>query len=256
MLKRIFIYLNEMHPPVKAALVSIVLFFEIYFLVVITAGMRNVRIGTAEASGCVSVFVFLLSLRVADDFKDYGHDKRLFPYRPLPSGRVKRSDLIVLLVVTNVIALALNIIFMNNLWFYAILIAYGALMSVWFFARAKIQKSLPLALITHNPVQLMLNGYIITFTCTKYSLLMLTFNTALIAFTLYWPGLMWEISRKTRAPKDETEYVTYSQLFGFKKVTRFILIVMFFDVITSGMLMYQLWKPGVAAVAAAYFWLL
>ena len=34
-------------------------------------------------------------------------------------------------------------------------------MSKWFFQRSKIQPSLPLALITHNPVQLIVNTYII-----------------------------------------------------------------------------------------------
>jgi 4-hydroxybenzoate polyprenyltransferase len=245
-----------MHPPIKTMLVSCILFFEIYFLVVITAGMHVVRIGMQEFVGALTVFVFLLSLRIADDFKDYKTDRVLFPHRPLPSGRVYKRDLVILLIITNSISIALNLIFMNNLLFFAFLMGYGALMSVWFFARTKIQKNLPLALITHNPIQLVLNAYMISFACAKYNLSLFTFDTLIIAFTLYWPGLLWEIARKTRAPRDETAYTTYSKLFGVKKVVLFLLIVMAFDVLTSGLLMWQLWRYGVVFVIGAYIWLL
>jgi 4-hydroxybenzoate polyprenyltransferase len=223
--------------------------------VIITGDVKSFSVGLSEICGAVTVGIFLLSLRIADDFKDYKTDKILFPDRPLPSGRVQKSDLIALLVTSNVVSVTINLLFMNNLLFYILLMGYGTLMSVWFFARSKIQKSLPLALITHNPIQLIINAYIISFACIKYNLLLFSFNTILIAFTLYWPGLIWEISRKVRAPKDETEYTTYSKLFGYKKCTKFVIFVLFLDALTSGMLMWQLWHFGIIAVAAAFIWL-
>jgi len=256
MFKRLHIYLKEMLPPIKLILASVILFFEIYFLVILISDVPSFNIGLQEIIGCITIFTFLLSLRIADDFKDYKTDLKLFSHRPLPSGRVKKSDLITLLVFINAVTITLNLLFMNNLIYYGIMMTYGILMSVWFFARTKIQTNLPLALVTHNPIQLIMNMYIITFTCIKYNLPLLSFNTILIAFTLYWPGLLWEISRKTRAPEDETEYTTYSKLFGLNKVARFILLVMFFDVVTSSMLMWKLWNWGVILVVAAYLWLL
>ena len=254
MFKRLNVYLKEMLPPLKCAVASVILFFEIYFFIVLITDVGMFRIGIQETVGCITVFTFLLSLRIADDFKDYKSDLTLFPSRPLPSGRVKKSDLAVLLTVINVITVTLNVMFMNNLVYYVVLMVYGTLMSVWFFARTKIQKSLPLALITHNPVGFIVNTYIISFTCIKYGLPIFTINNALIAFTLYWPSLIWEISRKNVSPKDETEYTTYSKLFGYKKVTGFILAIITFDLLTSAVLMYELWSPGVIAVAAAYIW--
>jgi len=253
-LKRLHVYLKEMLPPVKCAIVSATLFFEIYFLVVLIAGVDGLSVGIQEISGCITIFIFLLSLRIADDFKDYKTDMKLFPNRPLPSGRVKKMDLAALLIVTNVIAITLNIILMNNLIYYGMLMLYGTLMSVWFFARSKIQKNLLLAVVTHNPVDFIVNIYIITFACIKYGLPILTFNNILIAFTLYWPGLIWEISRKVRAPEDETEYVTYSKIYGYKKITGIILLIITFDVITSAKLMYELWAWGIIAVVAAWAW--
>ena len=254
MLRRLYIYLKEMLPPLKCAAVSVILFFEIYFLIILIADVGKFTIGVREIIGCLTVFTFLLSLRIADDFKDYKTDLILFPDRPLPSGRVKKSDLTVLLIGLNAVVITLNILYMNNLVYYAVLMIYGALMSIWFFARSKIQKNLFLALITHNPVDFIVNIYIISFTCIKYGLPIFTFNNLLIAFTLYWPTLIWEIARKTRAPKDETEYTTYSKLYGYQKITRIILVIITFDVITSAKLMYELWTPGIIAVVAAYAW--
>ena len=254
MFRRLNIYLKEMLPPLKCAAASVILFFEIYFFIILIADVGMFNIGIQEIIGCVTVFTFLLSLRIADDFKDYKTDLILFPERPLPSGRVKKSDLAIFLITLNVIVITLNIIYMNNLIYYAVLMLYGALMSVWFFARSKIQKNLFLALITHNPVDFIVNIYIISFTCIKYGLQIFTFNNLLIAFTLYWPTLIWEISRKTRAPEDETEYTTYSKLYGYKKITGIILVIITFDVITSAKLMYELWGPGIIAVFAAYVW--
>ena len=58
--------------------------------------------------------------------------------------------------------------------------------------------------------------------------------------TLYFPALIWEIARKIRAPKDETEYTTYSKLFGHKKSTLFILILTLVDIVTNLLLVINL----------------
>lgn len=255
--KRLYIYQKEMLPFWKNLIMSVVLFFEIYFFVVLTSGIMF-RIGVAEVVGCYTIFTFFLSLRIADDLKDIQTDLKLFAHRPIPSGRVKKKDIIILLIISNAVAIALNIIFMrdNPLYFifYAVLIGYGVLMSVWFFARSKIQPNLVLALITHNPIGVIINMYIIGFTCLKYSLPIFTVSNALLALTLYWPTLVWEMARKVRAPKDETEYVTYSKLYGYKKMTMVILAIITVDLVTSFLLMYGLWRYGVIAVVAAYVW--
>ncbi|MCX7922063.1 MAG: UbiA family prenyltransferase [Clostridia bacterium] len=256
MIKRLNIYLKEMYPVIPRLVLGFILFFEIYFLVILTSNVRDISIGVQEIVGAVTIFTFLLSLRIADEFKDYEVDLKLFPERPYPSGRVKRNDLIVLLTTIIIITVALNLIFMNNIVYFAILTVYGVAMSLWFFSKHKIQKSLPLALVTHNPVQLILNLYVISFTCLKYGIGIFSINNAIILLTLYFPGLIWEISRKTRAPEEETEYTTYSKIFGYKKATKFIMLVMVFDMITSSMLVYQLYPLAVITVIVSYLWFL
>ena len=139
-------------------------------------------------------------------------------------------------------AIILNAIFMNNFIFFIILYAYGFLMSKWFFQKDKIQPSLPLALVTHNPVQLFVNLYTISFTVIKYGVNGISLTTFLVLWTLYFPALIWEIARKIRAPKDENDYTTYSKLFGYKKPVKFIMILTWIDIVTNILLVWNLNK--------------
>ena len=255
MLKRLHIYFKEMYPIIPRLLLGFIVFGEIYFFVLLNSGVTQFQIGIPEIVGGFTVFSFLLWLRIADDFKDYELDCRLFSHRPLPSGRVKKKDLAIFVTILIAVTVALNVIFMNNFWFFLFLYVYGTLMSLWFFHKKKIQKSLPLALVTHNPVQMIMNVYIISFTCIKYGLNAFTLTNFLAAWTLYFPALIWEVSRKIRAPRDETEYVTYSKLFGYKKSTMFVLILTWVDILTNVLLVWNLNKVSVAALLLNTGWM-
>lgn len=255
MIKRLQIYFREMYPLIPRLFLGFLLFFEVYFLVILTYGITRWQVGIQEVIGSVTVFFFLMSLRIADDFKDEEADKLLFPHRPLPSGRVTKKDLQILLSIMLMFMIPLNLLLMGNQIFFIVLVLYGLLMSFWFFQKHRIQKNLILALITHNPVQIILNIYIISFACAKYQIPLVSFNNAAIAVTLYFPGLIWEVGRKIRAPEEETEYTTYSKLFGLKKATRFILAVMLVDLFSTSFLVWQLYWWAPITVLACYLWL-
>ena len=255
MLKRLHIYFKEMYPIPSRLLLGLVVFCEIYFIILLNNGITSFNLGIQEIVGGYTVFAFLMWLRVADDFKDYESDKKLFKDRPLPRGAVTKKDLIIITTIVEVLAIILNIVFMNNLLFFIILYVYGFLMSKWFFQKSKIQPSLPLALITHNPVQLIINIYIISFTCIKYNLNPITLTTILALWTLYFPALIWEIARKIKAPKDENDYTTYSKLFGYKKSTKFILILTLVDIITNLILVFNLNKISIILLISLVTWM-
>ena len=246
MLKRWYVYYKERYPIIPRIILGIILFLEIHFIILLNMGVtwNDIHLGAQEATGAFTCFAFLLWLRVADDLKDFETDKKLFPDRPLPSGRVFKKDVVISCSIVQAIAIGLNIAFMReNLIFLAILYFYGFLMSKWFFKKKKIQPSLPLALITHNPVQAFINLYIIAFTIQKYNL---------PAFSL---TNIWEVSRKIKAPKDENDYTTYSKLFGYKKSTRFVLILTICDIITNFILVWNLNKISVAVLALLVSWM-
>lgn len=269
MFKRLNIYFKEMYPILPRLVLGYLLFGEMYFIIALNGGVTHLNglemistngsrtLGIQELICGFTVFSFLCWLRIADDFKDYELDCRLFSYRPLPSGRVTKKDLKIFVSCLIAFTLLINMVFMPNFIFCLLLYTYGSLMAVWFFQKYKIQKSLVKALVTHNPVQLILNLYIISFVLIKYkgiiSVKPLYIGCAL--FTLYFPAFIWELSRKLRAPKDETEYVTYSKLFGYKKPTTLIEIVTIVDIITNMILVWNLNKLAVIALGINTAWM-
>ena len=255
MLKRLHIYFKERYPIIPRIILGLIVFLEIHFIVLLNNGVTKFNIGIQEFVGAYTVFAFLLWLRIADDLKDYETDKKLFKDRPLPSGRTTKKDVMIAGVFFELIAVILNILFMNNILFFVILYVYGYLMSKWFFQKSKIQPSLPLALITHNPVQMIVNLYIISFTCIKYEIPAISLTTVMALFTLYFPALIWEVSRKIKAPKDENDYTTYSKLFGYKKATRFVLIVTLIDIVTNIILVWNLNKISVLVLVVLVSWM-
>lgn len=255
MLSRLSIYFKEMYPIIPRFILAIIYFYEIYFVLLLNVGIVKFEIGMQEWVGTFTIFAFLMILRIADDFKDYELDKRLFPERALPSGRVTKRDLSIALAGIVIVSMLLNVVFMNNIGWFLFLYIYGTLMALWFFQKNKIQSSLPLALVTHNPVMMVLNIYIITFVCYKYQLPLLSWPTILLAFTMYFPSLIWEVSRKIRAPQDETEYVTYSKIFPYQKATRFVQILTLLDIVTNVILLWNISRIGVAILVLNVGWM-
>ena len=255
MLGRLRIYFKERYPIFARLILGCIVFLEIHFIILLNEGVTSFRISIQEFIGAFTVFAFLMWLRIADDLKDFETDKRLFPDRPLPSGRVYKKDVVIVCIIVQAIALLLNFFFMNNFLFCVILYIYGYLMSKWFFQKAKIQPSLPLALVTHNPVQMIINLYIISFTVIKYGIRPITLINVMALWTLYFPALIWEVSRKIKAPKDENDYTTYSKLFGYVRSTRFVMILTIVDIITNFILVYRLNRISILVLFLLVSWM-
>jgi 4-hydroxybenzoate polyprenyltransferase len=247
--------MKERYPLIPRLILGLIVFLEIHFIILLNEGVTKFNIGVQEFVGAYTVFAFLLWLRIADDLKDFETDKVLFPDRPLARGDVYKKDVVIVCAIVEAIAVILNVLFMNNILFFCILYFYGYLMSKWFFQKAKIQPSLPLALVTHNPVQMFVNLYIISFTVIKYDLRAVTLTTCMTLWTLYFPALIWEVSRKIRAPKDENDYTTYSKLFGYKKATRFVMILTIVDIITNFILVFRLNKISIVVLFLLVSWM-
>lgn len=216
MIKRWWIYLSEMYPPFLRLVFATVFFFGPYFSLQALSGDRPMRVDLLACTGVLTIFFFLLFLRISDEFKDYELDCRLFPERPLPSGRVTKRDLRVLLGMSVGAMLALNLVFGTPTPGFFLLLGFGFLMLKFFFIKERIQKSLLLALATHNPSVLLIHFYTASLLASATGRPAFTTDFALIAIVFFLPGLAWELSRKVRAPQDENEYVTYSRIFGHR----------------------------------------
>jgi 4-hydroxybenzoate polyprenyltransferase len=217
MIKRLWIYISEMIPVIPTILFSIMwtggllLIANALLTPVGSVGVTHEWVGAA-----ITVLLWLLFLRATDEFKDFEIDSRLFKDRPLPSGRVKRSDLYFLIALLVSGMWGINLFWLSSPLAFSVLFLYGLLMFKFFFFKRAIQKSLVLALITHNPNVLIVNFFILTIAAQATQAPLFTENHWFLAVWFWIPAITWELSRKIRAPEDEDAYETYSQVFGTK----------------------------------------
>jgi 4-hydroxybenzoate polyprenyltransferase len=239
MLKRIAIYLNEMF-PLSSFIGSVLTAVAVQMTYLRLFNIRPDSYARLIVPGLVLTFVSLL-IRVMDEFKDYQDDLTNFPNRPLPSGRVKKSDLIALgwFCVFMVIFLSLT---STKLLIWSLLtLGFTFLMLKWFFIESIMRKSLPLAVATHHPIVLF-NFVYLLIACTQFYP-EVTMDKALYILPLCLIFTNWEVERKIRAPEQETSYTTYSKIFGPRPAILIALIVQAVFIATVYVIFNQLGTP-------------
>lgn len=172
----------------------------------------------------LSVPLFYLLIRIADELKDEEVDRQLFPDRPLARGAVHRRDLVVLAQGLELLLLILNVMFIQAAatWVLFSLTAFFVyLMYKWFFIENTLRASLPLALLTHNPSAFLLSLYLLSSHLQAHTRDVVVFALGAWAF-----AAAWEIGRKIRRPADETSYVTYSKIWGPRLPAALVVILL------------------------------
>lgn len=236
MLKRLGIYCKEMFPILINLSIGIVVFFEIYFVLLLNYGVTQFNINIQEFIGGLTLFAYLFLLRIVDDFKDYKTDKILFPERPLPSGRVKKKDLIILGIFILLLITVLNIVFMNNIIFFLFVFLYGVFMSLLFCYSEKLKKNFILMMFTHTPFLILMNLYVISFTCIKYGLEAITHITFFISFTIYFIGFIRGIAKEVKGAQN----TLYLGMFAVLDTIINIILLWNLNIILVGILIINL----------------
>ena len=205
---------------------AILFYFSLYLLIQFSQGIVEFQLNKTAVFGCITVFGIMLLLRILDEFKDVGVDEKLFSHRPLITGKVKYKDLRVLGVLVFLGISVLNILLGGKiLLFYFFAVVYLGLTFKWFFIEKSMRDNLILTLISHQPITLFINLYIVStalqsHNISNYPLLIL----CILGF--FFPIFAWETSRKIRPIGGETDYVTYSKLFGPVKASFLPLIAL------------------------------
>ena len=210
MLKRIGIYLNEMF-PLSAIIGSIFTAVAVQLIYLRLYDLRPTSILFLIVPGIVLTCISLL-IRIMDEFKDFQDDLINFPNRPLPSGRVEKSDLIKLAVFCVMTVIFLSMSSVKLLIWAFITLGFSFLMLKWFFIEDRMRKSLPLAFISHHPIVLFNFTYLMI-ACMQMNPTV-NLDKALYILPLCLIFTNWEVVRKIRAPLQETGYTTYSKIFG------------------------------------------
>ncbi len=245
MLARWGIYILEMYQPLTRLIfaslssASIGIYLWIHFQ---APALFETRLW---GQGILSMMLILLYYRICDEFKDRDTDAQFFPQRPLPSGRVKYTDLTILKHSASLAGLALNLIWPTALGAYLLVYGYAWLMGRWFFWPPMADKRL-IAFVTHSPIAFW--GYFYL-----YHLFGNASDPAGLpiawGFLLWiaWPGMIWELARKTRAPENEQAgYQTYSVILGARGAAAMTLIFVALQAALSAYVWtdFSIWVQG------------
>lgn len=246
---RIWIYLNEMYPVPKRIVSAVLMYFSFTVLLRQNYGVRAPYLSIYSIIGIVGVFSFLLILRLMDELKDRQVDLELFNHRPLPSGRVRESDIRFSLAAAIVLFVAINALSEKAFWIALVVLGYAFLMYKFFYMPDILRKRLVLNLVTHNPIVALLFLYLVVLFAQEHhlSIRAMNWNANVSLIVMYWSmSFAWEIARKIRSDIEENAYVTYSQLFGKRGAvaiaaaaqTLTFIIAVFFACLQSFSLLY------------------
>ena len=165
----------------------------------------------------VTVLIFFLQLRIADEFKDAEEDAKYRPYRAVPRGLVSLKELGVLFALGMALQLGLTI-WLDSRLLILLLVTWGylALMSVEFFARDWLKSRHITYLWTHMLIMPLVDLFATA--CLWLPIDASPHGLVYFLIASFFNGIVIEIGRKLRQPAKEQEGVpTYSKLWGLKK---------------------------------------
>ncbi len=216
---RMAVYFREMYPVAPRLLSALLIFAGFASLLRSLTGLEPSLFTISSLIGIASLFLLFLILRLMDEIKDLDVDQRLFPERPVPSGRVLVHDIKTSLGIAVLLYIAINIMAGRVFYFALAVLAYAFLMFRFFFMPGILRKYLLLNLATHTPFFSILFAYLIILSLGGYNDSLIGAegcNMALLVVMFWMPFVAWEVARKIRVASEENEYATYSQIFGFR----------------------------------------
>jgi 4-hydroxybenzoate polyprenyltransferase len=221
---RIATYLSQMFPPQVMVTFAACHFLAVWFTLQALGGLAPVRLTWPALRGIATVALFLLLMRLYDELKDADTDIRLgragdpwYRDRPLVTGAVRIEDVKLLrwLVTASLIVINLQPGFAWSSMAFWVLFSVTWLSFKWFFWPPMAERLL-VALVTHNPISLLLDLYIVGLFADTFGAGLVNGSVFPLLIGLWLPIAAWETSRKIRAPEDETSYRTYSRELGWK----------------------------------------
>lgn len=171
--------------------------------------------------GMVTAFFIMLQMRTFDDLKDIEIDKDLFPWRATPRMAVLKSDIQILSITSFTVLVLTNVLFgQKTLLIFTGMMIYALLTFKWFFAEDYHRKHLIFTMFTHQPLPWAINFFLIhTALASGDTYEPFTLNHWLLLAIFSLPVTAWEVSRKIRAIGHETQYETFSMIFGTRPAT-------------------------------------
>lgn len=209
--------LRERHPVLRHFVLACLI---ILAAVATQAGFERTAFDVfspAGAAGVISVFGLFLLFRLSDELKDEANDRRLFPDRPLPSGRVLRLDILFMMGLVIALLALLNSARPTALLAFLMVISYVALLHVYLFVPRVLMARPLLNLAVHNPIFAAILGYafvaasVLTDPPASTSA---PSPVSLFVLCLWLPFFAWELLRKVSVGVSQPDYDVYAPALG------------------------------------------
>ena len=219
---RVFRYVAVMFPPGSHLPQALVLFAAIYCSLQALAGIQPLRIGWSSALGAGSVAIVLLLVRLYDDVRDAPSDILLgragdprYVARPTVTGLVSVPEVRWLVVSLSLAVAMLNLAWGGPRAQIAILVGFAItwLAFRWFFLRMT-GKAILLATLARKSLTILIAGYVVAVFADEWNPSRVSAWVWPLVLAPCFEAAAWEVSRKIRAPGDETDYGTYSKALG------------------------------------------
>lgn len=221
---RLLDFLAQLFPPAVYVPAGIASFLTVSLSLQAMAGLQPLRLTGRSVCGAATVVLLSLLMRIYDELKDVESDLRLgragdpkYRARPIVTGHIRVEDLVALRWGVTAVLIALNLGLGFPWPLLAFAVAFGMLWLSfkWFFSKA-VQRHLLLAFVTHNPLAMVIGGYVVAIGVADFGPQVLSGRVAPLLLLGWLPIAAWETSRKIRHAPDETDYPTYSKVLGWK----------------------------------------
>jgi len=166
-------------------------------------------------AGFVSSLLFFLQLRIADEWKDAAEDAAFRPYRPVPRGLVSLRELAWIGVAGGIVQLVIALAISPHVLPLLVAVwAFFGLMSREFFIGAWLRKHSIVYMTSHMLIMPLIDAYVSSFDW-QVAGVHPPVQLWLFLGVTFCNGMVLEIGRKIRAPRDEEPGVeTYSAIWG------------------------------------------
>ncbi len=216
--------------PLGTHVPAIAFFFaNAYFAAQALSGQKPLQLDSIGLLAFANTFLTMLLLRVFDEFKDYEDDKINHPERVVQRGIVTLPELSRLGAAIFAGMVLANVPLTWQAWLcFGAVVGFALLMRVEFFVPAWLKRHILTYAITHQGIVPLLYLYLAVAALGSVSEIPPAFWYAVLMAV--GVGLCFEISRKFKAPSDETETLdTYTKRLG----TRGAAIVAFLCLATA-----------------------
>ena len=177
-----------------------------------------------------TLFLFLLRLRIFDEFKDYKHDIKYYPDRPISKGVLTLDELKYILTPIIFFEFLIALCF-NKIVFILFLISfiYSLLMFKEFFVSDWLKKHFSWYIFTHEILVIPLFIYLCSINGLKFQIEYLVYFINLVFCTSFFMFLL-EIARKVRPRELEiASRDTYTAQYGILGASILLIVISVFS---------------------------